>query len=104
MANAVPATACKTPDSLSQRTPGQYSPGDVLKVTLDIRAEAGMGWVALNDPIPAGASLLGSGLGRDSQIAVSQAGNDDSVTPSFVERRHSGYLAYFANCRPAYTA
>ena len=39
---------------------------------LDIRAEAGMGWVALNDPIPAGASLLGSGLGRDSQIAVSQ--------------------------------
>lgn len=85
----------KTLTPLSQRTPGQYSPGDVLKVTLDIRAEAGMGWVALNDPIPAGASLLGSGLGRDSQIAVSQAGNDDSVTPSFVERRHSGYLAYF---------
>lgn len=85
----------KTLTPLSQRTPGQYSPGDVLKVTLDIRAEAGMGWVALNDPIPAGASLLGSGLGRDAQIAVSQAGNDDSVTPSFVERRHSGYLAYF---------
>jgi uncharacterized protein YfaS (alpha-2-macroglobulin family) len=38
--------------------------GDVVKVTLEISAQSDMSWVVVDDPIPAGASIQGSGLGR----------------------------------------
>jgi uncharacterized protein YfaS (alpha-2-macroglobulin family) len=49
---------------------GQYTRGDVLRVTLEVNASANMTWVAITDPIPGGATILGSGLGRDSEIAT----------------------------------
>ena len=49
---------------------GQYTRGDVLRVTLTVNASANMTWVAITDPIPGGATILGSGLGRDSEIAT----------------------------------
>jgi uncharacterized protein YfaS (alpha-2-macroglobulin family) len=54
-----------------------------------------MSWVVVDDPIPAGASLLGSGLGRDSAIAnAGQARDNDEA--DYVERRFSGYRAYYS--------
>ncbi len=44
--------------------------GDLVRVRLDIEASTDMTWVAVNDPIPAGATILGSGLGRDSEVAA----------------------------------
>ena len=49
---------------------GQYTRCDVLRVTLEVNATADMTWVAITDPIPGGATILGSGLGRDSEIAT----------------------------------
>ena len=34
-------------------------------MTLDIDAQSDMTWVVVDDPIPSGALILGSGLGRD---------------------------------------
>src|SRR5690606_11390314 len=53
---------------VSQSTPGQWSRGDVYRVRIHVHADAPMNWVVLSDPIPAGATILGSGLGRDSAI------------------------------------
>jgi uncharacterized protein YfaS (alpha-2-macroglobulin family) len=48
---------------VEQKTKGQWSRGDVYRVRLDIDAQADMTWVVVDDPIPAGASILGTGLG-----------------------------------------
>ena len=39
-----------------------------MRVRLDLEAQSDMSWVVVNDPVPAGAAILGTGLGRDSQI------------------------------------
>ncbi|MFC3624745.1 alpha-2-macroglobulin [Vogesella amnigena] len=85
----------KTLTPVRQQQAGEYRVGDVLKVTLDIDAQSDMGWVVVDDPIPGGATILGSGLGNDSAIAVAQAGERDDSWPAFVERRHAGYRAYY---------
>ena len=42
----------------------RWSRGDTYRVQLDIDAQADMTWVVVNDPVPAGATILGSGLGN----------------------------------------
>ncbi len=49
---------------------GSYTRGDVLRITIEVDAAADMTWVVISDPIPGGATILGGGLGRDSQIAT----------------------------------
>ena len=75
---------------------GQYSRGDVLRVTLEIAASSDMTWVAVSDPVPAGATLLGSGLGRDSAIATSGEKSARGAWPAFEERSFEAYRAYYA--------
>lgn len=70
--------------------------GDVVRITLQVKASADMAWVALTDPIPAGATLLGSGLGRDSAVATQGEGADDAgASPTFVERGADSFRAYW---------
>jgi uncharacterized protein YfaS (alpha-2-macroglobulin family) len=71
--------------------------GDVLRVRLEIDAQADMTWVVVNDPVPAGASHLGTGLARDAQIAggAPTAGESDVLAPAFVERAFEGFRAYY---------
>lgn len=86
---------------LSQKKSEQFQVGDIVKVTLHIRAQADMTWVVVNDPIPAGASILGDGLGRDSLIGQHNSSPSDTAQASsvayadFVERRAQAYIAYF---------
>lgn len=51
-----------------QKTPGVYSRGDVVRVSVVVDAQSDASWVVIDDPIPAGATILGSGLGRDSDL------------------------------------
>ena len=88
----------KTVVAVEQKQQGVYSRGDVLRVTLDIDAQTDMTWVVLSDPIPGGASLLGSGLARDS--AITRSGEDDgrsrgSAWLAYEERSFEGYRAYY---------
>ncbi|MDF0605525.1 MG2 domain-containing protein [Neisseriaceae bacterium TC5R-5] len=87
----------KTLSAISQKVPGQYQAGDVLRVNLEINAQSDMTWVAVNDPIPAGATILGSGLGRDSAIAAQSSREANAnFGADYIERRFSGYRAYYA--------
>ena len=56
--------------AVEQKDKSKWSRGDVVKVRLEIDAQSDMTWVVVSDPVPGGATILGSGLGRDSQIAT----------------------------------
>ncbi|MBV7539701.1 MG2 domain-containing protein [Acidovorax sp. sic0104] len=75
--------------------PGQYTRGDVLRVTLEVNASADMTWVAITDPIPGGATILGSGLGRDSQIATQGEKKSGAGWPAFEERSFESFRSYY---------
>ncbi|MFC0397169.1 alpha-2-macroglobulin family protein [Paraburkholderia rhizosphaerae] len=89
----------KTVTPLDPAVKGVHTRGDVVRVHLDVDAQSDMTWVVVNDPVPAGASILGSGLGRDSQVAVQHENQPDNarrdVWPTFVERGFDGYRAYY---------
>lgn len=91
---------------------GGWHRGDFVRVHLKIDAQTDTTWVVVNDPIPAGASHLGTGLQRDSQIAVSSEVNSSALLlptragltavfdsdlfwPDFVERPFDAYRAYY---------
>ncbi|XDD51976.1 alpha-2-macroglobulin [Leptospira sp. WS92.C1] len=73
-----------------------FREGDLVRVRLKIKTESDLSWVAIKDPIPAGASILGSGLGNDSRSG-SELVKDDNwwSSPTFIERKWEGYTAYF---------
>jgi uncharacterized protein YfaS (alpha-2-macroglobulin family) len=81
---------------LQQKTPGKFSRGDLWRVTLSIDAEHDMSWVAISDPVPAGARILGDGDGRDSAIATRGEGEArEGRWPSFIERSFGAWRAYY---------
>ena len=47
--------------AVEQAQPDRWTRGDVVRVRLDIDAQSDMTWVVVDDPIPAGASVLGTG-------------------------------------------
>ncbi|NEN74749.1 hypothetical protein F9B74_00190 [Pelistega sp. NLN82] len=93
-------------EPIKRKIMGQWSVGDVYRVKLRIIADAPMTWVVVNDPIPSGATILGSGLGRDSVINTQQDNQADNAEedifyalddkePVFVERKEDVYRAYY---------
>ncbi len=70
--------------------------GDLARVTLEIDAQADMSWVVVNDPLPAGATVLGGGLQRDSTIMNRGNRATGSAWPAFEERGFDSYRAYYA--------
>ena len=88
----------KTFTPVEQKEKGKTTRGDIIKVTIEVDAQTDMTWVVLTDPIPAGASLLGSGLGRDSAIATEPAKaeqNTSSAWMAYEERSFESYRAYY---------
>jgi uncharacterized protein YfaS (alpha-2-macroglobulin family) len=81
---------------VQEKTPGKVSRGDLWRVTLTVDADQDMTWVALSDPIPAGARILGDGDGRDSAIGTLDENRDaHGLRPSYVERSFSAFRAYY---------
>ena len=75
---------------------GHYSRGDILRVTLEVDASADMAWAVVTDPIPAGATILGGGLGRDSVIATQGEKNTGrGAWPAFEERDFAAFRSYY---------
>jgi alpha-2-macroglobulin len=98
----------KTLTPVVQAKAPQVQVGDVFRVDVDIDASTAMTWVALSDPIPAGASILGaSGLAkRSSEMAltasakVQPSGSSSNARWSsawlaFEEQRFEGYRAFY---------
>jgi uncharacterized protein YfaS (alpha-2-macroglobulin family) len=85
----------KTITPVEQATPGKYTRGDVLRITIDVSASADMTWVVITDPIPGGATILGSGLGRDSEIATSGEKREGYGWAAFEERSFEAFRSYY---------
>ncbi len=88
-------TIIKSIHPVERRTEGSWSKGDVVRVRLEMEAQSDMSWVVVSDPIPAGAVILGTGLGRDSQIMTSGGKSAGHVWPAFEERSFGGFRAYY---------
>jgi hypothetical protein len=86
----------KTLTPIEARQPGLWSRGDLVRVSLTIEAQADMTWVVVNDPIPAGASHLGTGLARDSTIATQGERERGRGWPAYQERSFQAFRAYYA--------
>ena len=101
---AVPATAPRAAGYALRRsvTPveqaeaGRLTRGDILRVRLEITASADMSWVVVSDPVPAGAAILGGGLGRDSRIATRGEAAPAGPPTTFEERGAESYRGYYA--------
>ena len=85
----------KTVVPVEQKEKGSYTRGDVLRINLDVDAQSDMTWVVVTDPIPAGASLLGSGLGRDSAIATKDERPSGSAWLAYEERSFEAFRSYY---------
>lgn len=81
---------------VEQKEKGQYSRGDIFRIDLEIDAQIDMTWVVATDPIPAGTTLLGSGLGRDSALATSDARTSGSAWLAYEERSFEAFRSYYA--------
>lgn len=99
---------------VEQQHVGRWSRGDVIKVKLQLESQSDMSWVVVDDPLPAGASLLGTGLGGDSALLTPQRDTPDCkywakfyclvlltgdhdywLRPAYEERRFDAYRAYY---------
>jgi len=85
----------RTVTAVSQAVPGRWTRGDVMRVRLEIDAQADMTWVVVDDPVPAGATVLGSGLGGQSELMQQTEGSSGWAWPAFTERRFDAYRGYY---------
>jgi uncharacterized protein YfaS (alpha-2-macroglobulin family) len=88
-------TIARSVTPVQQKTKGAWSEGDVARVKLVINAQADMTWVVVRDPVPAGATILGSGLGGDSRILTQRENDSSYLWPAFEERTADSYRAYY---------
>ncbi len=80
---------------VEQKQKGKWSKGDVARIRLELEAQTDMTWVVVNDPVPAGSSILGTGLGRDSQIVTKSEKGEGWVWPAFEERSFEAFRVYY---------
>jgi uncharacterized protein YfaS (alpha-2-macroglobulin family) len=85
----------KTVIPIEQKRPHQWSHGDILRVRLELEAQADQTWVVVSDPVPAGASILGKGLARDSELLTKGEERKGWVWPAFEERSFEVFRAYY---------
>jgi hypothetical protein len=80
---------------IERRDATRWSRGDIVRVRLEVEAQSDMTWVVVNDPIPAGASHLGRGLGGESTIAAAGESSQGWAWPAFQERAFDAFRAYY---------
>ena len=86
----------KTVTAVQRKLPDAWSRGDIVRVRLEVEASVDMAWVVVADPIPAGATLLGSGLGRDSAIATQGEQREGRAWPAYEERAAEAWRSYYS--------
>ena len=80
---------------MEQKQKDRWSKGDIVRVRLELESQADQTWVVVNDPIPAGVTLLGKGLGRDSEILTQGEERKGRAWPAFEERSFEAFRAYY---------
>jgi uncharacterized protein YfaS (alpha-2-macroglobulin family) len=85
----------KTLTPVQVKSASAHSRGDVWRVHLDLESQSDMTWVVVNDPIPSGSSVLGTGLGRDSALFTQTEQKQGEAWLAFEERSFEAFRAYF---------
>ena len=80
---------------VTQQAAGRWSRGDVARVRLELEAQSDMSWVVVDDPVPGGATVLGSGLGGQSNLLRRGERREGRVWPAFEERKFDSFRAYY---------
>ena len=80
---------------LEKKNPDRWNRGDLARVRLDLEAQSDQTWVVVSDPIPAGATILGTGLGRDSQMLTQGEERKGGAWPAYEERSFEAFRAYY---------
>lgn len=80
--------------AVSQKVPGRWSRGDVLRVRIELQSNADNGWLVVSDPVPTGGTVLGGGGGRDSAIATRGEEQQGPGVLAYVERTPAAWRAY----------
>ncbi|MFO1400572.1 MAG: MG2 domain-containing protein [Steroidobacteraceae bacterium] len=80
-------------ESVQAAAPGRYTRGDLLRVKLTIEAPQDLTWVVLDDPVPAGASVVGGLRNNGAPLGLKSAAQD--LWPAFTEAGFENYRAYF---------
>jgi len=88
-------TITRTLEPVEQKQPGRWSRGDVVRVKLQVDAQSDATWVVIDDPVPAGAAILGTGLAGQSQRLASDERRTGWAWPAFEERRFEAFRAYY---------
>jgi uncharacterized protein YfaS (alpha-2-macroglobulin family) len=78
---------------LQRQRPDRISRGDVMRIRITVEAPVDRTWVVVDDPIPAGASILGAGGGQSAMLAAQANGGDG--WPSYVEQGFDAWRGYF---------
>jgi alpha-2-macroglobulin len=85
----------KTVTAIDRQHPDRWTRGDVLRVHLQLEAQSDMSWVVVEDPVPAGATLLGSGLGGESALLHQGTRAGGAAWLAFQETRFDSFRAYY---------
>jgi len=81
--------------AVEQKDKSRWSRGDIVRVHLEVDAQSDMTWVVVSDPVPGGATILGSGLGRDSSISTRAEKRGGDAWPAFEERGFEAFRGYY---------
>jgi len=85
----------KTVIPIEQKQPKQWTRGDIVRIRLELEAQADQTWVVVSDPIPSGSTILGKGLARDSQLLTKGEEQKGWVWPAHEERAFEAFRAYY---------
>ena len=80
---------------VEQRHPGRWSTGDIMRVHLIIDAPVDRTWVAVSDPLPAGATMIG-GQATQSSIVAGQADVASGTMRTYYDPAIDAFRAYYA--------
>jgi hypothetical protein len=80
---------------VERKNPNKWSAGDILRIHLELEAQTEQTWVVVSDPVPAGATVLGKKLARDSQIMTRDEKSKGWVWPAFEERSFEAFRVYY---------
>jgi uncharacterized protein YfaS (alpha-2-macroglobulin family) len=81
--------------AVDQQVAGRWTRGDVARVRLELESQSDMAWVVVEDPIPGGATLIGSGLGGQSALLAREEQRAGYAWLAFEERRFDSFRAYY---------
>jgi uncharacterized protein YfaS (alpha-2-macroglobulin family) len=85
----------RTVTPVEQKQAGRWTRGDVARVRLELEAQSDMTWVVGEDPVPGGATVLGSGLGGQSRLLTRDESAEGWVWPAYEERRFDVFRSYY---------